>query len=181
MRHGRWFIALLFSALIGIGGLSVSASAEDASGDIKQLALTEALIKSLVAAQPDLTKVAKRLEGVPDDAEVSVQKELDAIATKHGFKNFEELDQVSANVQLVLDGIDPETGEYSDPIEGMKQELADVKSDESMPENEKKELTKELEEAIAAMPPLQYKENIELVKKNHKLIEQALDAGDEGK
>ncbi len=181
MQHGKWFLALVFAALIGASSLSTGVMAQDAGGDIRQLALTEAQIKNLVAAQPDLAKVAKRLEGLPEDANVSVQKELDEIATKHGFKDFDELDQVSANVQLVLDGIDPETGEYADPIEGMKQELADVKSDSSMPENEKKELISELEEAIAAMPALEHTENIELVKKHHKLIQEALDAGDEGK
>lgn len=181
MQHGKWIIALLFAALIGVGSLSTGVMAQDASGDIRQMALTESQIKSLIAAQPDLAKVAKRLEGMPEDANVSVQKELDEIATKNGFKDFDELDQVSANVQLVLDGIDPESGEYSDPIEGMKQELADVKADSNMPENEKKELVSELEEAIAAMPALEHPENIELVKKHHKAIQQALDAGDEGK
>ncbi|MEQ8825353.1 MAG: hypothetical protein RIC14_13365 [Filomicrobium sp.] len=181
MRHGKWFIALVFSILIGVSSYSIAVSAQGAGDDIQQFALKEEQITNLVAAQPDLAKVAKRLEGMPDDAEVSVQKELDAIATKHGFKNFNELDQVSANVQLILDGLNPETGEYLDPIADMKQELAEVQGDAAMPENEKKELVEEINEAIATMPKLEFTENIALVKKHHKMILKALDAGAEEK
>jgi len=109
-----------------------------------------------------------------------VQKELNAIATKHGFKDFTELDDVSANVQIVLDGIDPETGDYADPLLDLKEELADVRADRELPAEERKTLIEELEEAVSLIPKLKFPENVELVKSHHKLIQNALDAGDAG-
>lgn len=180
MRHGNWITVALLVCLMGGAGVVSSVSAQDAGGEIKQMLLTEEQIKNLISAQPDLAQVAKKLEGLPEDAEVSVEKELDAIATKHGFKDFTDLDNVSANVQLVLDGIDPETGEYQDPIEGLKEELAEVKADENLQAEEKSALIAELEEAVSTIPPLKHKENIELVRKHNKAIQHALDAAEGG-
>lgn len=181
MRHGKWFLVVAMACLIGGAGLAPRAMAQDAAGDIRQMVLSEAQVKGLIAAQPDLAAVAKKLEGVPEGKEVSVEKELDEIAVKHGFKNFAELDDVSANVQLVLDGLDPESGEYTDPVVGLQDELAEVKADVTMAADEKKALVAELEEALASIPPLKHKENIELVKTHQKAIQEALDAGDAGK
>lgn len=177
MRHGKWiFAALVMLVVSGAGPIAVTA-AQDAGGVVRQIALTEAQVKGLIAAQPDLAKIAQRLEGMPEDADVSVKPELDAIAVKYGFKDFVELDDVSANVQLVLDGLDPETGQYTDPIEGLKQELEEVKADPNLPDDEKKALIAELEEAVTAIPPLEHNGNIAIVKKYHKAILEALDGG----
>ncbi len=178
MRHGNWLIAVVAACLMGGVGLATGAAALDDEFDIPQFKLTAEQIKGLVAAQPELGAMAERLEKLEDDSDVSVQKELNGIAKKHGFKDFDELDDVSANVQLVLDGIDPETGEYSDPLIGLKEELEEVKADKELPKEERKALIEELEEAMTALPPLKYKENVELVLEHQKLIQKALDAGD---
>lgn len=156
----------------------VVASAQDGAGDIQQMLLSEKQVMGLAAAQKDLAAIAKRLDGLADDTEVSVKGELDDVAAKHGFKDFDELDQVSANVQIVLDGIDPETGEYQDPIIGLKEELEEVRVDTTLKPDEKKSLIEELEEAVASLPALKYKENIALVQKHRDLIQKALDEGD---
>lgn len=179
MLDGRGFVAMALACFIAGAGLVSAAAAQDAAGDINQVVLTEAQVKGLIAAQPDLAAVAKKLDSAPE-ADVSVEKELDEIATKHGFKDFAELDDVSATVQLVLDGIDPESGEYTDPVISLKEELAEVKADGTLNPDEKKELVSELEEALAAIPPLKHKENIEIVKSHHKEIQDSLDAGQAG-
>lgn len=176
MRHWNLLIVAVVSCLIGTTGLATVAAAIDDGFDIRQFKLTSEQIKGLVSAQPELAATADRLEKLEDGTEVSVQKELDDIAKKHGFKDFIELDDVSANVQLVLDGIDPETGEYSDPLVGLKQELEEVKADKELPKEERQALLEELREALTALPPLKYKENITLVLKHHELIQKALDA-----
>ena len=180
MRCGNWLIAVVVACLVGGLSMTDGVLAQDAAGDIRQFKLTSEQIKGLVAAQPDLAGLAERLEKLPDDTEVSVQKELNGIATKHGFKDFTELDDVSANVQIVLDGIDPETGDYADPLIDLKEELAEVRADKKLPADEKKALIEELEEAVNSIPPLKFPENVELVKSHHKLIQNALDAGDAG-
>lgn len=178
MRYGNWLAALVVACMIAGAGLPGRALAQEPVDEIKQIVLSEDQVKGLIAAQPSLAAIAKKLEKAPEENDVSIEKELDEIAQKHGFKNFTELDDVSANVQLVLDGIDPETGEYTDPVVGLKEELADVKADVTMPADEKTALIAELEEALESIPPLKHKENIELVKKHNKAIQDALDAGD---
>ncbi|MBU2580656.1 MAG: hypothetical protein KJ622_02920 [Alphaproteobacteria bacterium] len=182
MRYKKWMAVAAVACMIASAGLAGnSASAQDATGDINQIALSETQVKGLIAAQPSLAAIAKKLENAPESNDVSIEKELDEIAQKHGFKNFAELDDVSANVQLVLDGIDPENGEYTDPVVGLKEELAEVKGDTTMPADEKKALIEELEEALTSIPPLKHKENIDLVKKHQQAIQDALDAGDAGR
>lgn len=178
MRLGKLILGVALAGLIGGASLITAVSAQDAAGGINQFVVTEEQVQGLIAAQADLAAIAKKLENAPEGEDLKVEEQLDAIATKHGFKSFAELDDVSANVQLVLDGLDPETGEYTDPVEGLKQELEDVKADNQMAAEEKKALLEELEEALAAIPPLQNKENIDVVKKHRDAIQAALDAGD---
>ena len=104
-----------------------------------------------------------------------MRAELDVIAKKHGFANFEELDDVAANISIVMAGLDSQTGEFTDPVEALKKELADVTADASIPQADKKQLVDELNEAIKTTPPLQHKENIDLVKAHRQEIEKALE------
>lgn len=175
MGHGRILFSALCAGLLAISAALSGLSAQEPEGELKQIELTEAHVKNLIAAQPDLAAVVTRLEEMPEDAEVSVKGDLDNIAKKHGFADFEDLDTVSANVQLVLDGIDPDTGEYVDPVTSLKQELADVQADESMDAEEKKALVDELNEAIVSIPPLAHAGNVAVVRKYYKEMQAALD------
>jgi len=84
------------------------------------------------------------------------------------------LDDVAANISIVMAGLDTQTGEFTDPVEALQKELDDVKKDESIPDADKKQLVDELSEAIKTTPPLQNKENIEVVKTHRAEIEKAL-------
>ncbi len=180
MRHGNILLAAICAGVLALAGAFTQLSAQELEGELKQVELTDTQVKNLIAAQGDLAAVVNRLEQMPEDAEVSVKGDLDAIAKKHGFKDFEELDTVSANVQLVLDGIDPDSGEYADPVASLKQELADVEADDSMDAEEKKALVDELNEAINSIPPLAYPGNVAVVKKYQKEMQEAMDGQDAG-
>ena len=52
--------------------------------------------------------------------------------------------------------------------------MAEVTSDKTIPEEDKKDLLKELEEALKTVQPVQYPSNIELVRKYHDKIDEAL-------
>jgi hypothetical protein len=71
-------------------------------------------------------------------------------------------------------GLDSQTGDFVDPVEALQKELEDVKKDESIPATDKKQLVDELTEAIKTTPPLQNRENIDVVKAHRAEIEQAL-------
>jgi hypothetical protein len=133
--------------------------------ELKQIELTDQQVAGFIAAQKDLQPLSsKLLEGgdKPDDA---LKGELDAIAKKHGFGSFLDMETVGANISIVLDGLDRKTGAYTDPVEKMKLERENIKTDPSIPEDDKKLVIEDLNQEIAAAKPLQFQGNIEVVKK----------------
>lgn len=167
-------VCAAFGALVVIAGLASPALRAQQAEEIKQVALTEAQVAGFIAAQQELQPLSnKLLEGgeKPDDAVLS---ELESIAKKHGFKSFAEMEEVGANISIVLDGLDRESGEYTDPIEKMKQELESIKADTSIGEADKKLVIDDLNLEIASAKPLQHKGNVEVVKKYQAELEKLI-------
>lgn len=165
VRASAMAVGLLFAA----GGLAPA----DAQ-DVTQIKLTEEQVKGFISSQKDLAAVSNKLQEAGDKPDDALQAELENIAKKHGFKTFQELDDVAANISIVMAGLDPQTGAFTDPQEALKKELADIEADASIPAEEKKQLIDELNEAIQTTPPLANKENIEVVKKYRAEIEASL-------
>jgi hypothetical protein len=160
--------------------------------EFQQIQLTDDHITKFISAQADLAKLntgtdEAAQEGAAEEAKEAsdteaapevdekLQAELDKIAVKHGFKNYAELDDVAANIALVLAGIDDKSGEYTDPRKQLQDELAGVKADDKLGADEKKSMIEEIEDAIAATPELKHPGNIELVKKHRQAIEKSLE------
>ena len=141
---------------------------------IKQIKLTEQQVTNFISAQPDLATVAGKLQQAGNDPDAALRAELDGIAKKHGFASFTELDDVAANVAIVMAGLDAQSGAFTDPLDALKKELADVTADASIPEKDKKQLVQELGDAIKTTPPLEHKENVDIVKAHRNEIEKAL-------
>jgi hypothetical protein len=142
--------------------------------EFKQMKLTDKQVLGFVAAQKDLSAISDKLQAAGDKPDPKLQAELEGIAKKHGFASFEQLDDVAANISMVMAGLDPQTGAYTDPVEAIKKELEEVQADASIPEKDKQQMVSEMEEALKTTPPLQHKENIDIVKKHYKAIEKAL-------
>jgi hypothetical protein len=167
----HWLAAAVMSVAAAAGAVAQEPP-KDAS--VKQIKLTDAQVKSFVAAQPDLATVAPKLQEAGDNIDAGLQSELDGIAKKHGFGNFAELDDVAANISIVMAGLDSKSGEFTEPVEALKKELADVTADASIPDNDKKQLIEELNEAIKSTPRIEHPENVEVVKAHRAEIEKAL-------
>jgi hypothetical protein len=152
--------------------------APDATGpatdDVKQIKLTDQQVQHFIAAQADLAAIASKIQAAGDKPDPALQAELEGIATKHGFGNFAELDDVAANISIVMAGLDSNTGNFVDPVEALKKERDDVQKDSSIPDTDKKQLMDELSEAISTTPKLEYKENVDIVKAHKAEIEKAL-------
>jgi hypothetical protein len=174
MRNAGQFLKLLAAQSMLLAALAMGAYAQDAE-EFTQIRLTEAQVKNFLAAQPDLVGVDERIAATGDEPAPELEAELNALAKKHGFADFGELNTVSANISLVLAGMNPETGEFIQPAEAFKKELEEVKSDESIPAAEKNELIEELTEAIESTPDVKHMENVELIKANREAIVEALD------
>lgn len=142
---------------------------------IKQVKLTEAQITGFIESRPDIAAIAEKIQAAGDEPDEALDEEIDQIAKKHGFASFEDLDAVAVTISLVIAGLDTETDTFTDPYDALKKQIADVEADSTIPEEEKKQLLGHLRDAFAMTPPLEHKENIELVKANRREIEQALE------
>jgi hypothetical protein len=137
-----------------------------AQTEAKQVKLTEKHIEAFIAAQKDMESFAEKLQGgAADKPDPKMQTELENIAKKHGFANFNEYDDVAATISNIMAGIDPSTKVFSDPSVAIKKEMEEVTGDKTIPENEKKQMLDDLKEALKAAQPIQYPTNIELVTK----------------
>jgi hypothetical protein len=165
-----WCAAVLLAlASLSLAGI---ASAQDA---IKQVKLTDAHIKGFISAQADMAKISEKMQATTSEKpDPKIQAELEDIAKKNGFKDFAEYDDVAANISMVMAGIDPQTGAYTDPITSIKKEIEEVTADKTLQEKDKKQMLEELSEALKSAQPVQFPENIDIVKKNRAEIDKVL-------
>lgn len=166
------------AAMIAAAALAFVASPAAAQGSppqLKQIKLTEQQVQSFIASQSDLNAVTSKIKG--DKPDPKLVAELEAAAKKHGFANLQELDEVSGNIGLVMSGFDPKTKEFSQPPEALKKEIAAVNADKSIPAKEKKQILDELTMAQKFVKPVQFPENVELIKKYYDKIEGAMPKG----
>lgn len=174
----RQYGKVLAAAVAALGVMTVGFGAS--AQEIKQMQLSDKQIDAFVAAQKDFAPLAsKLLEGgeKPDD---SLTGELEGVAKKHGFTSFAEYEDVGANISIVLEGLDRKSGTYTDPVDKMKKELEDIKADASIPEEDKKLAIDDLNQEIASAQPLQFKDNIDVVKKHREAIEKLIPEEGEG-
>jgi hypothetical protein len=141
---------------------------------MKQIALTEKQIQSVLAAQKDIDAITDK---IPEDAkpDPKVDAKLDAAAKKAGLAGYDEYNTVVDNVSLVLGGFDPATKKYVGAQAIIKAQIAEVQADKKMSAKEKKETLADLNEALKSPPPaIENKGNIDLVAKYYDKLADAL-------
>jgi hypothetical protein len=122
-----------------------------------------------------MSAVAEKMQGATTDKpDPKIQAELESIAKKYGFKDFNEYDDVAANISMVMAGIDPQSKAFTEPQVAIQKEIEEVKGDKSIPEKEKKQMLDELSEALKSAKPIANPGNIELVKKYFDKIDAVL-------
>ena len=103
--------------------------------------------------------------GIPKNQIPKIQTEFETIAKKHGFKNFEEYDDVAASISSIMAGIDPETKKFTDARVAIQAEMEEVTADPTIPAAEKKKMLDELNEALKTAASVEYPSNTDLVLK----------------
>jgi hypothetical protein len=167
LQTSRLFIAALVAvAVVQFSGLVA------AQTPAKQLKLTEKHVEGFIAAHKDMGAVAEKMQG--DKPDPDVQKQLEGIAKKFGFKDFNEYDDVAANIALAMAGMHPQTKSFTDAPAAIKREIEEVTTDKSMPEKERKQALDELNAALKLAQPIQHPSNIELIKKHYDRLEPLL-------
>jgi hypothetical protein len=146
-----------------------------AAQTIKQIKLNDKQIEGFISAQQEMSAVAEKMQGsTSDKPDPKLQAELEGIAKKHGFADFNEYDDVAANISMIMAGIDPQTKAFTEPQIAIKKEIEEVQADKSIPEKEKKQMLEELNEALKSAQPVQHQSNVELVKKYYDKIDAVL-------
>src|SRR5262245_57077169 len=111
---------------------------------LKQIELTAKHIEGFIAAQKDLADLAKKMEGTKaEQPDPKAQAEVEAIAKKHGFKDFANYDDVASNIDMILAAIDPDTKKFVPPEESIKKDIASVTADKSLTDAERNKLLEE--------------------------------------
>lgn len=175
MKLGMYKVIGVFAAVaLAVSVAATETRAQPTAADFRQVQLTEKSVQGFIAAQKDLAAMAAKLQAAGDKPDPKLQAELEGVATKNGFANFADLDDTAANISMVMAGLDPQTGDYMDPVEAIKKEMEEINKDDKIPEKDKKQMLEEMEQALKTTPPLQYKDNVTIVKKFQKEIEKAL-------
>jgi hypothetical protein len=156
----RGFLGVLFSALLAFTVFGPGAALAQ---EVKQIRLTDKHIQNFMAAYDDVARVYDGAESDKPDPKAEAQAA--AVAKKHGFASLAQYDDVSMNISMIMSGIDPQTNKFTEPPEQIKNEIAALKADKSVPEAEKKEGLTQLEAELKNARPVQFKENIALVQK----------------
>jgi hypothetical protein len=141
----------------------------------KQIALTEKQVLAFIAAQKDIQPILDKIQGPSaDELPPPIKTELDAAAKKHGFKDFDDYDEVTNNITMVMTGIDSKTKVFTDPAISIKEEMQEVTANKDLPAEEKNQMLDDLKEALKSAQPIQFPNNIELVRKHYDKIDEAL-------
>jgi hypothetical protein len=154
------FLGVLFPALLAFALFDPGAAIAQ---EVKQIKLTEKHIQGFMAAYEDMAKVYDGANQDKPDPKVEAQAAV--VAKKNSFGSLAQYEDVSTNITMIMSGIDPQTKKFTEPPEQIKNEIAGLKADKSVPEADKKEGLAQLEAALKNAKPIQFKENIALVLK----------------
>jgi hypothetical protein len=146
---------------------------------VKQIALTEKQVDSVLAAQKDVDAITDK---IPDNAkpDPKIDAQLDAVAKKYGFASYDDYNNVVDNISLVLGGFDPATKKFVGAEAVLKAQIAQIQADKKMPAKDKKEALADLNEALKSPPPaIENKGNIDIVAKYYDKLAEAFGEGEE--
>jgi hypothetical protein len=160
IRNRRGFLGALFSTLLALALFDPGTATAQ---QVKQIKLTEKQIQGFMAAYDDIAKLYYGTN--PDKPDPKVEAQAAALAKKNGFASLAQYDDVTTNITMIMSGIDPQTKKFTEPPEQIKNEIAALKADKSVPEAQKKEGLAQLEATLKIAKPIQFKENIALVLK----------------
>lgn len=166
-----------FAVLAGLALFAASAIAQSQKDgqdqqQLEQIKLSEKQVKDFISAQKQLAPLASKLENADDKPDPALQSQVEKIAKSNGFSTLDEFDNVAANISVVLAGLDPQTGQFTEPPDQIKRDIDELKQDKQMPQKDKDQALAEMQEALKKAAPLKFKENVAVVKKFQKEFDQ---------
>jgi hypothetical protein len=144
-----------------------AAAPMDQPPPVKQIALTDKQVESVIAAAKDMDALAEKVpqDGKPDP---KLTAQFDTTAKKYGFASYDEYNTVVDNIGLVMSGIDATSKKYVGNAAVIKAQIAEVQADKKMSAKDKKEALDDLNQAAKAPDTnIENKGNIDIVVKNY--------------
>ena len=144
---------------------------------VKQMALTDKQIQGVLAASKDMDAITAKMpaNGQPD---AKMMAQINAVAKKNGFASADEYNDVTDNIGLVMQGIDPATKKYVGNEAVLKAQIAQLQADKKMSPKDKKEALDDLNESLKSpAPAIQNKGNIDLVVKYYDKLAASMSSG----
>ena len=126
-------------------------------------------VQSFISAQKQLAPLAGKLEAAGEKPDPALQSQLEQIAKSNGFSSLDELHVVALNIALVLDGLDPQTGQFMERSEQIKKDMDELKQDGQISQKDKDQALSQMQEELESAAPLQFKENVALVRKSKEI------------
>jgi hypothetical protein len=147
--------------------------------ELKQIALSDKQVESVLAAQKDMDAVTDKLpDNAPPDPKIDAK--LDEVAKKYGFANYPDYSTVVDNISLVLGGVDPATKKYVGAETVIKAQITQIQADKKMAAKDKKEALADLNEALKQkQPEVANKGNIDIVLKYYDKLNEAFGESEE--
>jgi hypothetical protein len=163
---GTLFSALVALVLLDLGAAGAPQPAPQAPPQpqaIYQIKLTEKQVQGYIVTAPEIENIYNGAD--PNKPDPKLDAQALAIVKKNGFANFEEYDDVAANIGVIFDGIDPQTKQFTEPPDQIKKDIEAVKADKTIKDADRKQQLADLAAMLKVAKPIQFKENIDLVLK----------------
>ncbi len=155
-------------------GADSATPASPAAGEVKQIALTPALIEQFVAAKKDIDAVLEKMPDGTDEPDPGTMSKLDVVAKKYKFAGYKDYDAIENNIGVVMAGIDPDAKRYIGVDAVIKKQIADIQADKQISAKDKKDTIDQLNATLPTVPKLQFPGNIDVVVKNYDRLSEAM-------
>jgi hypothetical protein len=134
-------------------------------GPPQQIQLNPKQVEMYIAAFKELTPLFEKLDQAQGKPDPNLMNQVQAAVKKYGFSSLDEYDAVVVSIVAVLDGIDPKTRQYTDPIVSIKKDIAALQADKTMKPADRKKALEALNQELSEVQPVQHQGNIALVLK----------------
>ena len=155
-------------------GADSATPASPAAGEVKQIALTPALIEQFVAAKKEIDTVLEKMPDGTDEPDPGTMSKLDVVAKKFKFAGYKDYDAVENNIGIVMAGIDPDAKRYIGVDAVIKKQVADIQADKQISAKDKKDTIDQLNATLPTIPKLQFPGNVDVVVKNYDRLNEAM-------
>jgi hypothetical protein len=187
MQHivGTSFGALILGCAVAVGmpdgafaqtNPSATTAPVQQADQSRQVVLTDKQIEGVLASQKEFDSIAEKIpETTTDKPDPKTAAQFDTVAKKYGFASYDEYSDALDTISLILSGVDPKTKKYVGVEAIIKQQIAAIEADKSIPAEDKKQALDQLNDALKTpAPAIQNKANIDLIEKYYDKLSAAM-------